>query len=132
MIGQLLQERQEMLALFCRVAGLEPYTPDKPVEELLQEFCGVLMDYTAFGHFEVYRRIADGFERRAKVKEAATKAYPRIAETTEMMVAFNDRYDASTHPLKLENLPHDLSMLGEELATRIELEDQLVAAMLDR
>ena len=83
MIDSLLAERQEMLVQFCRVAGLEPYTLDKPVVEALQEFCQVLMDYTAFGHFEVYRRISDGFERRERVKEAAKHTYPRIAETTD-------------------------------------------------
>lgn len=121
-----------MLALFCRVAGVEPCANDKPTEDLLQEFCRVLMDYTAFGHFELYRRIADGFERRVKVKAAAVDTYPRIAETTEMIVAFNDRYDPSTHALKLDNLQKDLSVLGEELAVRVELEDRVVAAMLDR
>jgi len=132
MIDSLLAERQEMLIQFCRVAGLEPYTPDKPVVDLLQDFCQVLMDYTAFGHFEVYRRISDGFERREKVKDAAKVTYPRIAETTELAVAFNDRYDNSTHELKLEKLPTDLSTLGEEMAVRIELEDKLIEAMLVR
>ena len=53
MVDSLLAERQEMLTMFCRVAGLEPYSPGKPVVDLLQESCQVLMDYTAFGHFEV-------------------------------------------------------------------------------
>ncbi|MEK7840613.1 MAG: Rsd/AlgQ family anti-sigma factor, partial [Pseudomonadota bacterium] len=49
-IEKLLAERSEMLTLFCRVAGLEPfehYRGKIPAKELLQEFCQVLVDYLA-------------------------------------------------------------------------------------
>jgi regulator of sigma D len=130
MLRNLLAERQEMLVAYCRLAGLEPYTPDKPVKRQLEEFCQLLMDYTAFGHFELYRRIADGEERRAGVLEVAKEVYPRIAEVTEDAVAFNDKYDASDHPLRMEGLSRDLSHLGERLALRMELEDRLVATLV--
>ena len=132
MINKLLAERQEMLVLFCQVASLEPYTQSNPVETKLQEFCQVLVDYVAFGHFEVYERIAQGKERRARVVQVANKIYPRLAEATEVAVAFNDKYDTSELAPLLDNLPKDLSALGEELAARIELEDRLVSAMLAR
>jgi regulator of sigma D len=47
-------------------------------------------------------------------------------------VNFNDKYDISDHQLELDHLAEDLSQLGEELAVRIELEDQLLSAMLNR
>jgi len=131
MVGNLLAERQEMLVAYCRLAGLEPYHPDKPVKRQLEEFCQLLMDYTAFGHFELYRRISQGDERRAPVAGVARVVYSRIEEVTEEVVEFNDRYDASDHPLKLDLLPKDLSKLGERLALRLELEDRLVEALLD-
>ncbi len=132
MINKLLEERQEMLVLFCQVASLEPYTQSNPVKPKLQEFCQVLVDYIAFGHFEVYERIAQGKERRARVVQVAEKIYPKLAEATEVAVAFNDKYDTPEIDSLLENLPKDLSTLGEELAARIELEDRLVGAMLAR
>ncbi len=132
MINKLLEERQEMLVLFCQVASLEPYTKSNPVKPKLQAFCQVLVDYIAFGHFEVYERIAQGKERRARVVQVAEKIYPKLAEATEVAVAFNDKYDASEVDSLMENLPKDLSTLGEELAVRIELEDRLVGAMLAR
>ncbi len=132
MINKLLAERQEVLVLFCQVASLEPYTQGNPVKAKLQEFCQVLVDYVAFGHFEVYERIAQGKERRGRVVQVANKIYPKLAEATEVVVAFNDKYDASETDSLLENLPKDLSALGEELAARIELEDRLVGAMLAR
>jgi regulator of sigma D len=130
MADKLLVERREMLVRFCRVAGLEPYSCQETTPEPLSEFCQVLMDYMAFGHFEIYDRISRGEERRTGVMKVVEEVYPRVVQTTDLAVAFNDKYDASEHPLSLEYLPHDLSRLGEELATRIELEDRLLAAMM--
>ena len=131
MVKNLLAERQEMLVAFCRLAGLEPYAPDKPVKRLLEEFCQLLMDYTAFSHFELYRRISEGDERRDQVRQVAERVSQMITDVTDSAVAFNDKYDASTdHALPMESLPQDLSDLGERLAVRLELEDQLVEALL--
>ena len=132
MINKFLAERQEMLVLFCQVASLEPFNQDTSIAYKLQEFCQVLVDYMAFGHFEVYERIAQGKERRSNVLRVANQIYPRIAETTESAVAFNDKYDPSKNKQSLNLLADDLSILGEELAARVELEDRLVAAMMAR
>ncbi len=132
MIRKLLNERQEMLAMFCRVAGLEPYNDASPGVDVLQEFCQILIDYSAFGHFEIYERIVAGRERRSQVVAVAREVYPRIAEASEVAVEFNDKYDASDHTLDLHELDHDLSKLGEELAVRIEMEDHIIQALTSR
>lgn len=130
MVKNLLAERQEMLVAYCRLAGLEPYTVDKPVGPQLEEFCQLLMDYTAFAHFELYRRISEGNERRRMVGQVASNVYQEIADVTESAVRFNDKYDGSNHALSLESLPNDLSDLGERLAVRLELEDRLAGTLL--
>jgi regulator of sigma D len=132
MIDKLLAERQQMLVLYCRVAGLEPYRAGKTTMEALQDFCEVLVDYSAFGHFEIYQRIANGQERRERVIQVAEQVYNRIAEASEVAVAFNDKYDADHHQLDLSRLSHDMSVLGEELAVRIEMEDRIIAALTAR
>ena len=132
MIRKLLNERQEMLAMFCRVAGLEPYNSASPGVDVLQEFCQVLIDYSAFGHFEIYERIVAGRERRSQVVAVAREVYPRIAEASEVAVEFNDKYDASDHKLDLHQLDRDLGKLGEELAVRIEMEDRIIQALTSR
>jgi regulator of sigma D len=132
LIDKLMKERQEMLVLFCQVAGLEPYRRSDSLDNLLQSFCQVLIDYTAFGHFEVFGRISDGNERRSGVVRVAEEIYPDFVLASEAAVAFNDKYDLSDHALELNHLPEDLSRLGEELAVRIELEDQLLSSMLSR
>jgi regulator of sigma D len=128
MVEKLLLERQEMWTQFCQLAGLEPFTPSDLDERKLTSFCQVLMDYMAFGHFEILARIARGEEKRTSVMAVAEEVYDKIVEATEYAVAFNDKYDSS-HQHELEQLGKDLSVLGEELAVRIEMEDRLVAAM---
>ena len=132
MVRKLLDERQEMLTMFCRVAGLEPFNDAKPSVNVLQRFCEVLVDYSAFGHFEIYERIVAGRERRSQVVDVAREVYPRIAEATEVAVEFNDKYDASDHALDLHQLDRDLGRLGEELAVRIEMEDRIIEALTSR
>ncbi|MEJ2590628.1 MAG: Rsd/AlgQ family anti-sigma factor [Candidatus Thiodiazotropha sp.] len=132
LIDKLMKERQEMLVLFCQVAGLEPYRRSDSLDKLLQSFCQVLIDYTAFGHFEVFGRISEGNERRTGVVRVAEEIYPDFVLASEAAVAFNDKYDLSDHALVLDHLSEDLSRLGEELAVRIELEDQLLSSMLAR
>jgi len=132
LVAKLINERTEMLATFCRLAGIEPYTVNKPVQKLLQEFCQILVDYVAAGHFALYERIVEGKERRQEVAELAGQIYPRIADTTDTALDFNDKYDCEDHCTMLEELGSDLSHLGEELAVRIELEDRLLSAMTRR
>ena len=129
MVDELLSERQTVLVLYCKVSGLQPYHHEKSIKEELRDFCQVLIDYTAFTHFEIYERIVEGKERRRNVIDTAQSVHPQIVELTTQIVAFNDKYDESDHALILNHLDDDLSQLGEILAQRIELEDQIVAAL---
>ncbi len=129
MIAKLVAERTEMLVLYCKVAGLEPFTPSKPVQVALQEFCQILIDYVASGHFVLYERFTNGTERRREVAKLAEELYPRIAQATEVALDFNDKYDCEDHCNALDSLAADLSKLGEELAVRIELEDRLLEVL---
>jgi len=128
----LVTERTEMLVLFCRVAGLEPFSDASNKESAasaLQQFCQVMVDYIAAGHFSLYERIANGTERRSSIANLANRLYPRISETTEVALNFNDKYDCGDHCEIHPDLGDDLSRLGEELAVRVELEDQILSAM---
>ena len=131
-VQKLLAERQDMLVRFCKLAGLEPYTRDQRLLESLQEFCQLLMDYTAFSHFEVLAKIDPDGRDPAGLLLVAREVYPGIAETTAYAVAFNDKYDASEHALDLSQLPQDLSWLGEQIAARVELEDRVLSCILER
>ena len=132
LVAKLIKERTEMLVTFCRLAGIEPYTVEKSVQKLIQEFCQILVDYVAAGHFALYERILEGKERRQEVAAIAGNIYTRIAQSTQNALDFNDKYDCGDHCTELDSLSQDLSRLGEDLAMRIELEDRLLSAMSRR
>lgn len=135
MVEKLSAERAGMLSLFCKVAGLEPYKDNKATKhepEVLKEFCQLLVDYIAAGHFSLYERIINGSERRRAISKLAEDLYPRIANTTEAALAFNDKYDTEEQRDEAPDLETDLSRLGEQLELRMELEDQLLRALLSR
>lgn len=135
LVDKLTSQRAEVLALFCRVAGLEPFRDENPGQQsptLLQEFCQVLVDYIAAGHFSLYERIENDAERRRGTANLARQLYTRIAQTTEAALTFNDKYDTEEKRDNRTDLGDDLSCLGEELALRIELEDRLLRALLSR
>lgn len=128
-LTRFVQHRSEMLALYWRVAGLQAFEDDEgSTDTKLKDFCEVLVDYIAAGHFTLYDRITSGRERRQATKALAEELYPRIASMTEVAVAFSDRYENNQVTDK-EELSAHLSKLGEALATRIELEDQLIESL---
>ena len=130
LIDKMLSERQRMLVLFERVAGVEPYADEMPNNDLLQEFSQILVDYIASGHFGLYERISEGKERRRGIVKLADELYPRIANTTQAAIEFNDVCEKANGDSIGGNLSNMLSKLGEELAVRIELEDQLISEMI--
>ena len=128
----LLETRKESLSLFNQLAAMRPFTPDRESQLLLQEFCEAIVDYTASAHFQLYRFIEDGTERRSSISELAEQVYPQIADVTKVILAFNEKYDCSDHCNNLEELADDLSQLGEVMADRIVLEDQLITLLMDK
>ena len=133
-IKQLIDERKSVLS---QCYSLAKYTEDPDNDfsitlELLEEFCQELVDYMATGHFELYRRIEEGSERRDEIIKLAEEIMPRINDTTQIAVAFNDLYEHTTdiNENAIKQLPNHLTRLGKELVTRIELEDQLINTLL--
>jgi len=134
-IDSLVQLRQNVVVAYCQLAGVSSFDArdleDHSVDpDALRRFCQIMVDYTAMGHFEVYQRIIEGKERRRAVQEVAAEVYPGIADTTDFLVDFNDKYDGfdGTGEEVLQ-LAGDLSRLGEIIAVRGELEDRILDAL---
>jgi len=132
LIDSMLPERQQMLVLLWELSKLDFGTVDQAILDLLEDFKEVLVDYIAAGHFGLYQRIAEGKERRAAVLNTARDIYPRIEQSTDVAVEFSERYDGAEDEIIKNKLTTDLSRLAEEVTTRIDLEDQLITAMLGR
>jgi regulator of sigma D len=128
-IMNLVASRTDALARYSKLAASKPFKPNKTTQRLLQEFCESLIDYTASAHFQLYRFIDERKERRKPVVEMADQVYPGIADSTQRILDFNDKYDCEDHCENLDQLEADLSQLGVVLADRIDLEDQLISAL---
>ena len=130
LIDELMTLRTEMLAQYSMLGSARPFEKDDETITAIQDFCQALVDYTADAHFSLYRFISEGKERRAQVLDVANRVYPKISETTGIIIAFNDKYDDQKHcEESLGMLEKDLSYIGEVLADRIENEDSLIRVL---
>lgn len=131
LIERWLNERQELILLYVAIDGLRQFTPKgTPIGVKVQAFCQVLMDYVSAGHFEVYDRlISEAKDSDLNTNQVLLRLLSGIQKSTDMAVTFNEIYDSSEHcEEELISLPEDLSSLGELLAERFDLEDQLLDA----
>ncbi len=131
LVAKLLRVRQESLVLYHQLAVLKTSTPVGLAQRLLQRFRQTLVDYLALGPFEVYQALEDqpADSPYCPARDLARRLYTRIARTTQTALAFHDRYDGDLSEPELTGLNQELSRLGESLATRIDLEDRIVAAV---
>ena len=131
LIQHMLKERNQLLSLLLQVSSEDSGDDKVQTTSNLEEFIQVLVDYIAAGHFGLYERISEGKERRKAVSDLAVEIYPRIEQTTEIALSFDEKYNPENNGANLNHLQKDLSRLGEELATRIELEDQLIQLIIE-
>lgn len=132
LVTKLLTARQESLVLYQKLAALGALARTEPVRRhLLHRFQQALMDYLALGPFEVFHALEEqpADSPYCRARDLARQLYARIARTTQVALTFHDRYDGPVSQTELATLNEDLSRLGEHLATRIELEDRIVAAV---
>lgn len=129
-INALVSSRSETLSLYTDLATHRPFSENEHFEEELRHFCEALIDYTANAHFRLYQHLAENKERRVPVVNVADELYPKISQTTDQILAFNDRYgDDKDLAEQADRLEHDLSSIGEILADRIQYEDRVIAAL---
>ena len=126
LIDHMLVERHQLLALLLQTSSIKSGSPSDADLDQLKEFCQLLVDYIAAGHFGLYERIVNKQERRKSVARVALQVYPKIDETTQVALSFNEKYDPENAGTDFSQLNEDLSGLGVALTTRIEMEDQLI------
>ncbi len=126
LIERWLQARQAVIVEFCALSGVHELNsqPDSSNTRLLN-FCEQLVDYLSSGHFEVYYELIREAEAFADGSaELAKSLMPQITATTETAMHFHDHYAEAEG--EIDELPRNLSKLGEILEARFELEDQLI------
>lgn len=131
MIERWLEERQALIVQYCGVSGVNQFSPAQS-HRRLDSFCQILVDYVSAGHFEIYYQLLrEAEEFKDGSAELAKALFPKLNITTEAALEFNDKYSSSKQNDQLDELSNHLSMLGETLESRFELEDQLIEVMHD-
>ncbi|MGF2735463.1 sigma D regulator [Marinobacter sp. DUT-1] len=128
LIDRWLKERQELLVHYCDLTGENDFSQTEALTEKFVRLCEVLVDYVSAGHFEIYEQlIQEAREFNDGGLELAAKVYPKIEQTTEIALNFNDRLDGqSLSESQVRELFNELSRLGEALESRFEMEDFLI------
>lgn len=133
-IDRWLEERQDLLVIFCRLTGTAPFDKKAlPDSKQIQDFCDILVDYVSAGHFEIYENVVARCEEHGPQSlDLARRLYPRITACTQRALEFNDTYGEGVPEDKWEAFDEELSRLGEELAVRFEMEDKLIETLYQR
>lgn len=130
LIDKWLRERQLLIVKLCDIS-LNPGSSQENKVEKFQAFCQILVDYVSVGHFEVYEQLLDeAAQYKDGGTEIAKRVIPQIEKSTEIALAFNDRFD-DIHKVDdgIEGLIDELQTLGKQLEERFELEDQLIESL---
>ncbi|MHA6162684.1 sigma D regulator [Pseudomonas sichuanensis] len=127
LIDRWLKEREELVQAFRILRNAKPAFADKDKN---RHFCAVLVDYVSAWHFEVSEQLVSEAKAFGDTRslELATQINPRIDESTQIALAFNDHCDKGecTDP---ERFAEKLGKLGSLLHERFELEDCLIEVL---
>lgn len=129
LIDSWLSERKDLLVRYCKLAALPPFErPNHSLPEFsdIKAFCELLMDYASTGHFELYDKILEECSPHSKDEESVQAITSKIKATTDTALSFNDNYAELSEKDDMADFVSNLTMLGEELEERFELEDQLL------
>jgi regulator of sigma D len=128
-IDSWLEERQALISLFVHL-------PEQHINEALnnrvQDFCQVLMDYLSSGHFEVYEQLLrEGSDFADGSLEEGQELLPKIQISTDIALDFNDDFSNLLDPTvqQIREFSERLSKLGESLEERFELEDTMISVL---
>lgn len=125
----LIDKRAQLWTLREQLVSLQPYHAGQALEPLVRTFCQELIDYISLEHFGILHHLLNGQEKNPAIVQVAEEIYPRMVDTTGFALEFNDRCETYSPDDLRRQLAHDLTVLSDELALRVALEDRLIAGM---
>jgi len=129
-VESLIESRTTALTQYKEVMSYQPFEISDTLQEVLEDFCESMVDYTAKAHFHLYNYLEENKERRTSVLKIADSIYPELVDNTQKLLDFHDDYSSDVSELKCEQLEKCLNGVGELLADRINLEDEVINALL--
>lgn len=128
-VVSLLKSRAETLCRYKEVMSFQPFEQSDILQEVLEDFCESMVDYTAKSHFKLYSYLDDNKENHALLTLSG-RVYPSLVDNTQHLLDFHDKYNSDNAELDCEQLAACLSQVGELMADRILLEDYIINAMV--
>lgn len=126
-----LAQRQSLLIIFNELCQTHANTELEAQPFLIQTFCQKLMDYVSMGHFKIFEKLADAQANcNPGLGELNPSLVSQILQNTLASLEFNDRYEQPDQ-YQPQKFSEDLSKLGQELAHRMDCEDQLIKGYLE-
>ena len=134
-INDMIRARQDLVTRYMQLLQhVSAATSDsKSAKKLLleiTEFCEHMIDYVSHGHFDLYPKIIELMENASgRSLSIAQRAMPRIEETTDILMNFNDTYIEGDLEPERGKLKDDLGSVAEALELRFRNEDRLIIGL---
>ena len=134
-INDMISQRQELVVMYMKLLNLPLHKEMNELEyipsyEQITSFCDHLIDYVSHGHFDLFPKILELMENASgRSLSIAQRVMPRIQDTTEYLMRFNDKYTIDMNESKLKSLKKDLSQVGRCLEIRFKNEDRLIIGL---
>lgn len=135
-INDMIKARQELVLLYMKLLNISLSRSSNrndecyPSYEEITTFCDHLIDYISHGHFDLYPKIIGLMENASgKSLSIANRVMPKIEQTTEYLMRFNDKYAEDMDEKKILSLKNDLSEVGKCLEIRFRNEDRLIISL---
>ncbi len=119
-----LEERQALVVALHNLSKFKPFKNPFLIEEEMEQFTALLIDYVSAGQFEIFETIFNAAEKAPTKTGLKSSVMVALLRTTNHALDFADKYTQET--LTVEDLEKDLNDLAENLASRLELEDHLI------
>ncbi|MCL2895953.1 sigma D regulator [Brenneria tiliae] len=135
LIDQWLQARKQLLIAYYHLVGIKPNKEKlSPLDEkALDEFCHNLVDYLSIGHFHVYERILPEAAVFGEQKKAFFNQLDEAlkSNTEQIMASYDGHLAAAIDDENCIEFQQALSRVGETLAERFALEDNVIRLIFD-
>lgn len=124
--------RQDLIVEYAKITSMADASKTRqrslPSEQELSDFFASLVDYISAGHFKIYNMILDKWNEAGIQPTRLTDAlYYRIVSTTNPLLEINDKYvDSIVDEDNCQEFVRDLSIIGELMEQRFELEDRII------
>lgn len=127
MAQNLLKARAQLIYFLLKF----PSNNKNKMNSYLDNFLQILIDYVSTFHFGFYRQILEKTMVNETLSNLAVSAYPKIERFTDISLEFDKKYNSINRYKNMDNLRKNLSILGEELMIRAEMEDRLIHSLFN-